>query len=66
MTATAQLWWHRAEQARRLAPSLSRGDAELLHAYARECEHRVHCLSNAAGEHLCIICPLAGRERCQA
>ena len=66
MTAEAQLWWNRAEQARRLAPSLSRGDAAVLHAYARECEHRVRCLSVYVGRHRCGICPLARHERCEA
>ncbi len=35
---TAQVWLARATQARRIAPTLSVKDADVLEIYARECE----------------------------
>jgi hypothetical protein len=44
--STAQVWFARAQQARRIALTLSARDAETLEAYAAECDAQVKCLMN--------------------
>ena len=39
--STAQVWFARAQQARRIALTLSAKDAEILEAYAAECDAQV-------------------------
>jgi hypothetical protein len=44
--STAQVWFARAQQARRIALTLSVQDAAILEAYAAECETQVKRLMN--------------------
>jgi hypothetical protein len=62
MAANAQIWWRRAEQARRLALSLPPDDAAILHRYAQECEYHGRCLSDPLGHRRCGGCPLVNGE----
>lgn len=49
MASKTQTWCRRAEQARRLAPTLSPHDAAILRDYAKECEYRGLCSSDPRG-----------------
>ena len=64
MAVDSQMWWRRAEQARRLASSLSPGDAAILQRYASECEYHVRCLSDPLGHRRCDGCPLLHGGEC--
>jgi hypothetical protein len=44
---TADLWWARAEQARRVAATLRGADARSIEAYAEECEAKARLLPQA-------------------
>jgi hypothetical protein len=51
VTTKVTLWTRRAEQARRIADTLSARDRDLLRDYARECEfqaRRIDCMAHAA------------------
>jgi len=62
MASNTETWCRRAEQARRLAPTLPPHDAAILRDYADECEYRCLGSLDPHGRRRCSECPLTHEE----